>query len=244
MENQPSHASLAAKLVDDLRLDLPPVALTYVSEAPEGIPEFSGERPSSCSFWRLGERQLVYVPAAKHFHCALGAYTMGFQLTDEVAQSLNETIETMSGCGYLGADEPPGIPTIKSAPCGIVYGPLGDFPLAPDLVLMWLKPSQAMLFDEAAGQVRWSNEGHMPVHGRPSCAALPIALAGGRPSLSLGCIGMRTYTEIGDERMLVVVPGSDLAGFVGRLTAAVAANAAVLGVYEANKAQYPVTDGG
>ena len=241
MENQRSHASLAAELIDDLRLDLPPVALTYVTRAPEGIPEFTGERPSSCSFWRLGEERVVYVPAAKHFHCSVGAYTMGFQLPDEVGKELGETIETMSGCGYLGADEPPGIPTIKSAPSGIVYGPLRDFPLDPDLVLMWLRPRDAMIFDEAAGQVRWSGDGQMPVHGRPTCAALPIALAGARPSLSLGCIGMRTYTEIGDDRMLVVVPGADLAGFADRLTAALAANAAVNDVYQANKARYPVS---
>lgn len=241
MMNTRSRAALASALTDVLHLDLPPVALTYVQEPPPGLAEFSGERPSACSFWRLGEQGAVYVPAVKHFHCPVGAYTMGFALTDEVGKELQTTIETMGGCGYLGADEVPGIPTIKSAPQGIVYGPLRDFPLSPDLVLMWLDPRQAMVFDEAAGQVRWSNEGHMPVHGRPSCAALPIALGSGRPAMSLGCIGMRTYTEIPDDRILVVVPGAELEAFVDRLTAITSANTAVSAVYGANKARYPVS---
>jgi uncharacterized protein (DUF169 family) len=237
------YANLAAELGELLHLQEPPVAVTYVSEAPAGIETFAGERPSACSFWRVGEQGVVYVPAEKHFHCSVGAYTSGFELPEAVGKDLGDTIQTMAGAGYLGADEPPGIPTIKGSPRGIVYGPLREFPLAADLVLLWLSPRDAMVFDEAAGQVRWSSGGQMPVHGRPTCAALPVALQGARPALSLGCIGMRTYTEIGDDRILAVVPGAELAGFVDRLKGAAAANTAVLGVYQANKARYPVTTG-
>jgi uncharacterized protein (DUF169 family) len=238
MERQSSYAHLSGQLVDKLRLELPPVALTYLTAQPDGIPEYTGERPSACSFWRVGEKQVVWVPAEKHSNCSVGAYTQGFQLTEAVGKDLQDTMRKMSEVGYLGADEPPGIPTVTSSPKGIVYGPLRDFPLTPDVVVMWLNPRQGMLYDEAAGQVRWTTGDKMPVYGRPSCAALPNALNKSTPTLSMGCVGMRIYTDIPDDRMLVALPGRELAGFVERLNAAAAANAAMVPIYEANKARF------
>ena len=36
---------------------------------------------------------------------------------------------------------------------GIVYGPLGELPIEPDLILLWLTPRQAMFYSEAAEQI-------------------------------------------------------------------------------------------
>src|SRR5207249_2729502 len=81
-----------------------------------------------------------------------------------------------------------------------------DLPLEPDLLLMWVTPRQAMFFNEAAGTVGWSGDEPPGLTGRPTCAALPLALETSRPRTSTGCIGMRTFTEISDDRLLAVVP--------------------------------------
>ena len=47
----------------------------------------------------------------------------------------------------------------------------------------------------------------LPLLGRPSCMALPAALAHGTVS-SLGCIGNRVYTGLGEDELYVVVPGA------------------------------------
>lgn len=46
--------------------------------------------------------------------------------------------------------------------------------------------------------------------GRPTCMALPAALAHGVVT-STGCIGNRVYTDMGEDELYVAVPGKDLA---------------------------------
>jgi uncharacterized protein (DUF169 family) len=150
----------------------------------------------------------------------------------------------MGGVGYVGGDEPPHIPTVDRRPVGIVYGPLADLTLPPDLVLMWLTPAQGMLFGETLGQVRWSDGESMSVHGRPTCAALPVALKSGKPAMSMGCMGMRTYTGIGADRFLAVIPGSALAEFCESLLEVAAANSAMGDFYSEQKARYPAATSG
>jgi uncharacterized protein (DUF169 family) len=238
------YADLATELTEKLQLELPPVALAYVTEPPAGVPESSDEVPSSCTFWRRGERQVLYASARQHFNCAVGAMTQGFDLPESVQQELGGAVQLMGGSGYVGGDEPPHIPVVDRKPSGIVYGPLADFPLAPDLVLMWLTPAQGMLFGETLGQVRWSDGSPMAVYGRPTCAALPVALKSGRPAISMGCLGMRTYTEIGADRFLAVVPGEALDEFGSSLLQVAAANRAMGDYYDAQKAKYPVGGAG
>lgn len=67
-----------------------------------------------------------------------------------------------------------------------MYGPLGDFPVEPDVILMWLTPRQAMIFNEATGTSNWTSPSDKML-GRPACAALPAALNESQPKISLGC---------------------------------------------------------
>jgi uncharacterized protein (DUF169 family) len=54
--------------------------------------------------------------------------------------------------------------------------------------------------------------------------------------MSLGCAGMRTFTDISDEMNLAVIPGSALAGFVDALERTVNSNATMRSYYSARKA--------
>jgi uncharacterized protein (DUF169 family) len=63
----------------------------------------------------------------------------------------------------------------------------------------------------------------MPFLGRPTCMALPAALAGGAVA-STGCIGNRVYTEVSDDELYVVVPGKDLARVADELATIASAN--------------------
>jgi uncharacterized protein (DUF169 family) len=53
---------------------------------------------------------------------------------------------------------------------------------------------------------------------------------------SLGCIGMRTYTEIADDRMLAVIPAGAVPQLAATLDDIVAANRAMAEFYEGRKA--------
>ena len=130
------------------------------------------------------------------------------------------------------------IPHVGEPHGGIVYGPLADFPLEPDLILLWLSPEQAMLYNEAAGSATWSKEMAPSLFGRPTCAALPAAMEGSRPTMSLGCIGMRTFTGAPADAMVAAIPSADAERFVEALERTAAANALMASFYENHKAQF------
>jgi len=92
-----------------------------------------------------------------------------------------------------------------------------------------------MVFNEASGTANWAVPAGR-VGSRPGCAAIPLALGNEGPALSFGCAGMRTFTEIPDDRMLGVVPGAQLSEFVTALTGIAEANARMQSFYDGRKA--------
>lgn len=229
------HATTAQRLSTLLSLQHPPIALAFVDEPPEGIAQASTPVPSACTFWRQAEQRTFYAAAAQHFNCPVGSMVMGFDLPPTVNEQLGGLVQSMCDAQYLSMDEAAKIPTVGRRSAGIVYGPLSEFPLDPDLVVLWVNVTQAMLYSEAAGRAAWTSA-PMDVSGRPGCAALPLALRNNQPGMSLGCAGMRTFTEIGDDLNLAALPAAALPGFVGSLAATVEANTAMRSFYAAHKA--------
>ena len=218
-----------------LRMDRRPVAVTFLDAEPGGVERFTVSMPSGCSFWRLaaGGRVFYTVPA-DHFNCAVGAYTHNIPLSPEREKETEQTLQLMFGVGYLRPEEVPGIPRLAKTPAATIYAPLGDAPFAPSVVLFACRPWAAMLLNEAA--MRAGSGGALPPLGRPTCMALPAALAKGTVS-SLGCIGNRVYTELQEDELYIVVPGADLENVADALETIVSANQALEEYARARRAQ-------
>ncbi len=184
-----------------------PVAVAFLDEPPAGVAKFEGSEPSSCSFWRLaaGGRSFHTVPA-DHFQCPVGSYTHN-TLTPERMPELQQVLTLMSDIGYLRMEEIPGVFQLPAAPRCVVYAPLGETPVPPSVVLVSGKPGRVMILAEAANRAGALSKA--PLLGRPTCMALPAALAQGAVASS-GCIGNRVYTDIGEDELYVVLRGADL----------------------------------
>ena len=61
--------------------------------------------------------------------------------------------------------------------------------------------------------------------GRPACAAVPQALAASGGVASVGCIGNRVYTELGDDELYLMLPGGAVDPTLEQLGTIAAANA-------------------
>src|ERR1700756_4362389 len=96
---------------------------------------------------------------------------------------------------YLRMEEVPGIPVLEKTPAFMSYGPVENAAFRHDLVLMAAKPAPAMLIYEAALRAGAANTLANAL-GRPACAVLPLAKKSGLTSISLGCMGNRTFTEL------------------------------------------------
>jgi uncharacterized protein (DUF169 family) len=199
---------LEKKFTTWLGLGRRPVAVTFLDTEPAGIVKFSGTEPAGCSFWRIAAAgRAFYTVPADHFNCAVGAYTHNVQLPPERVQETETMLGMMFNLGYVAPEEVPGIPRLSKEPAAIVFAALADAPMPPSVVIFALKSSASMLLNEAA--IRAGANSSLPLLGRPSCMALPAALAHGTVS-TLGCIGNRVYTGLGADEMYVVVPGAKL----------------------------------
>lgn len=213
---------LEKQLTAHLSMGRRPVAISFLDAEPAGIPKFSGTEPAGCSFWRLAAAgSTFYTVPADHYNCAVGAYTHNVQLPPDRVQETEATLGLMFNLGYVRPEEVPGIPRLAKEPAAVVFAPLADAPVPPSVVLFTCKASAAMLLNEAS--IRAGASSSLPLLGRPSCMALPAALAHGTAT-SLGCIGNRVYTGLGLDEMYVVVPGAKVEAVADQLSVIVSAN--------------------
>jgi uncharacterized protein (DUF169 family) len=164
---------------------------------------------------------VFYTVPSDHYNCAIGSYTHNMPLPPNRAGELNETLDMMFRAGYIKPEEVPSIARLSRSPAAIVYAPLGETPVQPDAVLFVCRPATAMLLNEAA--VRAGITSPLPPVGRPTCMALAVAFDKGM-TVSLGCIGNRVYTDLQDDELYVVVPGSTLASVADAVEVITVAN--------------------
>ena len=203
------YRTVERQLSGALGLQRRPVAVAFRSNPPPGVARFSGVAPSGCSFWRLAmSEKTFYTVPADHHNCPIGSYTHNITPPAERAGELAQTLGLMADLGYLRMEEVPGIPRLPTTPGAVVYAPLGDTPVDPDVVLVAGRPGRVMLLQEAA--LRAGIAAPAPLLGRPTCMALPASLAQGVIATT-GCVGNRVYTDLGEDELYVVVPGKDVA---------------------------------
>jgi uncharacterized protein (DUF169 family) len=206
-----------------LNLTSPPVAITFVDRAPDGVPHVASGEPAGCGYWRRAAAgEVFYTVADDHKRCPVGAHTHNVVLSPAEQQELMGLVETMVGLQYLKMEEVPQIPTRKTPLQVAVYAPLDAAPVAPDVVLVRGAARQLMLLAEAAQAAGVSGAG--PTMGRPTCAVLPEAINTERTSASFGCIGNRVYTGAADDEAYFAIPGSQLAAIERKLATIVRAN--------------------
>jgi uncharacterized protein (DUF169 family) len=216
---------LETRFASAVKLERRPVSVAYLERAPDSVEKFVGSEPSGCSFWRLAaDGRTFYTVPEDHFNCAVGAYTHNIALSPEREQETGVTLKMMFDLGYVKPEELPQIPRLAKMPAVVVYSPLGEAPVAPDVVLFACQPRSAMLLNEAA--IRAGVASSAPALGRPTCMALPASLQHGA-IFSLGCIGNRVYTGLSEDQMYFVVRGQDLQAIADALEVVNSANAAL-----------------
>ena len=217
------YSSIEQRVTQALGLTRRPVAVSFRDSAPAGVARFSGSEPSGCSFWRLARdgRTFFTVPS-DHYNCAIGSHTHNIPLPPDRSKELDQTLSLMTGIGYIRMEEVAGIPRLAKTPGVVIYAPLGETPVDPDVVLFAGKPGRVMLLEEAA--LRGGVGSSLPSLGRPTCMALPAALAHGAVT-STGCVGNRVYTGLGEDELYVAMPGHALARIADEAVTIASANA-------------------
>ena len=210
-------------MVELLGLATAPVAVSFVPSAPAGIPRVARTGPAGCAYWRqAAQGEIFYTEAADHYNCPVGSYTHGVTLPHGRAKELEDVVGTMVGLQYIRMEEVAALPR-RTEPFRVaVYAPLAEAPIPPDVVLVRGRARQIMLVAEAARGAGLEGDG--ATLGRPACAMIPAALSRPDGVTSLGCIGNRVYTGLGDDELYFTIPGAKVGLVVERLQTVLHAN--------------------
>jgi uncharacterized protein (DUF169 family) len=216
-------ASIARSLQDDLKLRQPPIAVALVDAVPAGVPPFDGRVPAGCRFWQEAATRTFVTAPGDHDLCAIGTFTHNLPGTPAHEVDRRDALKVFADLGYVRPEDIPLIPVLASRPRYVVYGPLADAPVPPDVVLLFVRADQTLILSEATESLE---RGLAPAMGRPACAIVPQAKNTGRAALSLGCCGARAYLDtLTDDVALYAMPGPRLAAYATRVGELARANA-------------------
>jgi len=229
------YGALEQQLTSELGLTRRPVAIGFVDAPPAGVCKFRGSVPSGCTFWRLAsDGRVFFTVPGDHYNCPIGSYTHNIPLPPDRANELGETLGFMADNGYVRMDEVPGIPVLPKTPAAVVYAPLGETPVDPDVVIFMASAARLMLLHEAA--ISAGVTANFNTLARPTCMAVPAALAGGMV-ISSGCIGNRVYTDLEEGELYAALRGKDLSKLADKTRTIVAANLKLQDYHQARRQQ-------
>ena len=231
----PDFHELEQQLTSSLSLRHRPVAIALCDAVPSHVEKFVGTVPSGCTFWKLAaEGRAFYTVPADHYNCPIGCYTHNIPLPADREHELTQTLGLMGEIGYIRMEEVPGIPRLAAPPAAIIYAPLGETPVPPDVVVFSGSAESVMLLQEAA--IRAGVAAQLNTLGRPTCMAVPAAKELGMVA-STGCIGNRVYTGIGASDLYAMIPGSAIDRIGAEARTIASANQALLEYHSARRQQ-------
>jgi uncharacterized protein (DUF169 family) len=211
------------KVLQKLNLKLQPVAIAFLDAPPPGLSRIERSAPAGCSYWKLAsEGNAFYTTGEDHQNCPVGAFTHNVTLSPAKNAELESLVGTMIQLQYLRADEIPALPHRRQPMQIAAYAPLDRTTFDADLVVFRGNARQVMLLSEAARAAGAFDEG--TTMGRPACAMLPRALDTKGGIASIGCIGNRVYTELGDDELYLTVPGRAIGATLDKLETILTAN--------------------
>lgn len=212
-----SWRTLSERLTTALKPTAPPVAITFCapeSRIPvERLPAApaianehgrTGQVPAGCVFWMKGATQSFATTASDHANCSVGSYTHGFLTLQEAAAT--DDVCAVLEAGWVDQAAVSTLPHVTQKPSAVLYGPLADLQVAPDVVLLRLTAFGLMTLKDAFPALR--------IEGKPQCHIVAIAKEEGQVAASVGCALSRARTGMRPEELTCAIPASQLEAVV------------------------------
>jgi len=216
--------SLNDRLVATLKPFAPPVAISFLAEGQtahvarldDTYPDpneqgRTGQVAAGCVFWIRGSSGSFATSAADHANCSVGSLTHGF-ITLEEAASKDDVCAVLES-GWVDEAAVGALPVVTSKPDTVVYAPLADAKVDPDVVLVRINGLGLMTLKGAFPDMR--------IEGKPQCHIVAIAKEQGAVTASVGCALSRARTGMKAEEMTCAIPASRLGEIVAALESTV-----------------------
>lgn len=211
-------AALSQGLTEALSLTASPIAITFSSAPVDGVPAFgeampdatedgrTGRVPAGCVFWMKAADGTFNTVPEDHYNCSVGSFTHGLKTLQEVGG--NQDVAALMSSGWVDEAAVMGIPFISEKPGAITYGPLGQTPVDPDVVLLRLNPRSLMILSDAYPDLK--------IEGKPQCHIVAMAKEHNSLAASVGCMLSRVRTGMPNTEMTCAIPASQMPEVVER----------------------------
>jgi uncharacterized protein (DUF169 family) len=197
--------------------------------APEGVPAYdapmaaptpdgrTGRVSAGCVFWMKGTETTFATAPADHGNCSVGSLTHGLLSLSEAAGRAD--VSALVSTGWVDETAFASIPTVKTRPGAITYGPLANTPVEPDVVLVRLNARSLMVLSDAMPGLR--------VEGKPQCHIVAVAKEEDEVIASTGCALSRARTGMRSTEVTAAIPAKRLSEVVAALESTSEADATV-----------------
>jgi len=166
-------------LHQSLRLAHPPVAVGLVDHIPGGVESWSGHSPAGWRFWQEAAHRVCATAAAHHSVCSIGQYTHGLDMSPASNTDLMAALKVFADLTYVREQDVQAIPVLTSKPKYVVYGPLAEIPVNPDVVLLFVRADQTLILSELRSN--WKAGCRRPWGARPERSSHKLKTPAVRP---------------------------------------------------------------
>jgi len=218
--------AMAAELTELLDLNVPPLAITFLYEDITPIPRYVSNMPvpendgrtgavsAGCVFWMKATEATFSTEEEDHGNCSVGSFTHGFKTLEQVAG--NSDVKAILEARWVSEEAVDQITTVAIKPRKIIYGPLRETEVDPDVVFLRLNSKQAMTLHASLPDLL--------LVGKPQCHIVAIAKESGQAALSVGCTLSRVRTGMSNNEMTCALPAQILPDIISHLKSSVAAD--------------------
>lgn len=210
----PDWSHVAELLGSALKLSEPPIAISFHTSAsdvssvsPHGAPFAkptaggrTGRVAAGCVFWTQAQSAEFKTQAQDHANCSVGSVTHGFKSVSDVAES--DDVGVLLESGWVGESDLSSLPAVREYPEAVVYGPLGQSTVEPDVVLVRVDARGLMTIKDAVGD--------LAIEGKPQCHIIAIAKEQGQVAASVGCALSRARTGMRADELTCAFPARSL----------------------------------
>ncbi len=239
----PDYSNMADDLTELLSLSHPPLAITFRDSHPAGIERYRSEYPpktedgrtgavsAGCVFWAEASDQTFATLPEDHGNCSVGSLTHGMIGLEEAAA--RGDVQALCEAKWVSPEIFPRIATVQSKPAAVIYGPLAETPVDPDIVFLRLNAKQAMQLHAAVPSLQFE--------GKPQCHIIAVAKERRKPAISVGCMLSRVRTGFASSEMTCALPVDQAPGIIEDLRASTRADRLVAGYASEDAARFRET---
>ena len=118
------------------------MAVALADHIPDGVESWSGHSPAGCRFWQEAANRVFATSAADHGLCSIGQYAHGLDMSPASNADLMAALKVFADLNYVREQHEQAIP--------VVYGPLAEMQVNPDVVLLFVRADQTLILSEAS----------------------------------------------------------------------------------------------